>query len=73
MADLDAGRPSQPHVARAPVLDARWREKQERRGREVGAALGLTAVDGVALTYVDNAGVTRVKAVPVARLGHAAA
>jgi glutamine synthetase len=29
-------------------------------------------VDGVALTYVDNAGVTRVKAVPIAGLAHAA-
>ena len=37
------------------------------------ARLHDEGVDGVALTYVDNAGVTRVKAVPVAGLPHAAA
>ena len=54
-------------------MDTRWREDQERRARALAAALDEDGVDGVALSYVDNAGVTRVKAVPVARLPHAAA
>ena len=54
-------------------MDTRWREEQERRGRALAATLGEDGVDGVALSYVDNAGVTRVKAVPVAELPHAAA
>lgn len=54
-------------------MDAEWRDKQARRGRELAAALTEDGVDGVALGYVDNAGVTRVKTVPVARLPHAAA
>ena len=72
MADVDAARTSQALAGPAPLLGARWREDQERRGRELGVALGLSGVDGVALTYVDNAGVTRMKAVPVSQLGHAA-
>ena len=53
-------------------MDTRWREKQERRARALADALAEEAVDGVALSYVDNAGVTRVKTVPVAGLPHAA-
>ncbi|HEY7174567.1 MAG TPA: hypothetical protein VH442_06595, partial [Micromonosporaceae bacterium] len=37
------------------------------RGEELSAA----GVAGIALTFVDNAGVTRVKAIPTARLEHA--
>ncbi len=54
-------------------MDGRWREDQERKARGVAAALAEDGVEGVALSYVDNAGVTRVKAVPVAALPHAAA
>ena len=53
-------------------MDAGWREDQERRGRALAATLAADGVDGIVLTYVDNAGVTRVKAVPVHRLSHAA-
>jgi len=53
-------------------VDTRWREGQERRGRALADALAEDGVDGVALSYVDNAGVTRVKTVPVAGLPHAA-
>jgi glutamine synthetase len=53
-------------------VDARWREDQERKGRAIANALAADGIDGVALTYVDNAGVTRMKAVPVGRLAHAA-
>jgi glutamine synthetase len=44
----------------------------ERAG-DAAAALAGRNVRGVALTWVDNAGITRVKTVPVARLAHAAA
>ena len=53
-------------------MDTTWREKQERRARALEVALAEDGVDGVALSYVDNAGVARVKAVPVAGLPHAA-
>jgi glutamine synthetase len=53
-------------------VDATRREEQERRGRALANALAADGVDGVALTYVDNAGVTRMKAVPVGRLANAA-
>ena len=42
------------------------------RARALADALAEDGVDGVALSYVDNAGVTRVKAVPVDGLPHAA-
>ena len=54
-------------------MDSRWREDQERKARALAAALAEDGVEGVALSYVDNAGVTRVKSVPVAALPHAAA
>src|SRR5215210_7170504 len=58
---------------RTAAPDARWREDQEHQARVAAAALGEKGVEGVALSYVDNAGVTRVKSVPLARLPHAAA
>ncbi len=39
--------------------------------REAAAALTLRGVRAIALTYVDNAGITRVKAVPPTRFDHA--
>ena len=53
-------------------MDSGWREDQERRGGALAATLAREGVDGVALAYVDNAGVTRVKGVPVGGLAHAA-
>src|SRR5262245_60674768 len=49
------------------------REENTARGEEIGARLTERGVRAGALTWVDNAGITRVKAVPTARLGHAAA
>ncbi|MEV0720814.1 hypothetical protein AB0H87_40320, partial [Asanoa sp. NPDC050611] len=49
---------------------------RDRRADEAHAAVDRLAaggIDGVALTWVDTSGVTRVKAVPLARLPHAAA
>jgi glutamine synthetase len=49
------------------------RKDAAERGEEIGAGLAGRGVRAVALTWVDNAGITRVKAVPTGRLGHAAA
>jgi glutamine synthetase len=49
------------------------RDVRGEQGRLIGADLMARGVRTVALTWVDNAGITRVKAVPVARFGHAAA
>ena len=54
-------------------MDSSWREEQERKARGLAATLAEEGVEGVALSYVDNAGVTRVKSVPVTALPHAAA
>jgi glutamine synthetase len=43
------------------------------RARQAAADLAARGVTAVALTWVDNSGVTRVKAVSLARLEHAAA
>jgi glutamine synthetase len=53
-------------------VDSKWREDRERTGRALADALAADGVDGVAFTYVDNAGVTRVKSVPVGGLARAA-
>ncbi|WP_308167261.1 glutamine synthetase family protein [Catellatospora tritici] len=53
-----------------PVLD---RTALAAAGRDAAAKLAASGVHGVALTWVDNAGVTRVKAVPTAQLPGAAA
>src|SRR5438034_1062345 len=49
------------------------RQAAAGRARELANRLAMRKVQAVALTWVDNAGVTRVKAVPVLRLPHAAA
>jgi glutamine synthetase len=49
------------------------RELAAHRGARIAAELSRQGVRTIALTWVDNAGVTRVKAVPVHRLEHAAA
>ncbi len=47
------------------------REQRHRLARQEAARLGAEGVHAVALTWVDNAGVTRVKVVPTSRLAHA--
>jgi glutamine synthetase len=69
MAEIDAG----PQPWELAVSDAMWRADQGRRAEAIAGDLASVGVDGVALSYVDNAGITRVKTVPVARLAHAAA
>ena len=54
-------------------MDTTWREEQERRARAILFSLAEQGVEAVALSYVDNAGITRVKAVPLGALPHAAA
>ena len=54
-------------------MDTRWREEQERKARTLTFGLIEDGIEGVALSYVDNAGITRVKSVPVEKLPHAAA
>lgn len=53
-------------------MDQDERERQGQAARAVRAALFDRGVVGVATTWVDNSGVTRVKAVPLARLESAA-
>jgi len=48
------------------------REDRAARAREAHDRLSAQSVAAVALTWVDNSGVTRVKAVPLGRLEHAA-
>ena len=54
-------------------MDGRWREAREEQARTAASSLAVDGVNGVALCYVDNAGITRVKTVPLSGLEHAAA
>ena len=54
------------------ALDAEGRAERSRRARDDSERLRADGAEMVALTWVDNAGITRVKAVPVGRLEHAA-
>jgi glutamine synthetase len=54
-------------------VDASDRDRQAARARDAADRLAADGIDGVALTWVDTSGITRVKAVPLARLPHAAA
>jgi glutamine synthetase len=49
------------------------RQQRAALGGQIGEDLAAKGVRAVALTFVDNAGLTRVKTVPVNRLAHAAA
>jgi glutamine synthetase len=60
-------------VQAAGTLQGDERERRARRARDVVAALGRGRVHAVALTFVDNAGVTRAKTVPLTGLEQAAA
>ena len=53
-------------------MDAVERAGQANEARRAAAGLSAEDVVAVAMTWVDNSGVTRVKCVPVARLEHAA-
>ncbi|MGO4431213.1 glutamine synthetase, partial [Streptomyces sp. MCAF7] len=53
-------------------MDTEHRAQARARAREKAAELTAQGIVGTALTWVDNAGLTRVKAVPTARLEHAA-
>ncbi|MGC7098856.1 glutamine synthetase family protein [Amycolatopsis lurida] len=54
-------------------MDQHDREARAQQARGIAADLGERGVAAVAVTWVDTSGITRVKAVPTARLGHAAA
>ncbi|MQY09354.1 glutamine synthetase family protein [Actinomadura macrotermitis] len=54
-------------------MDDRERAQQAEKAAELAVELTAGDVRGVALTFVDTSGITRSKAVPVARLEHAAA
>ncbi|MDQ4037691.1 MAG: glutamine synthetase family protein [Actinomycetota bacterium] len=54
-------------------MDSDERSAREQQASEYIGELEDAGVVGVALTYVDNSGITRVKAVPVAKLPAAAA
>ncbi|MFJ9805848.1 type I glutamate--ammonia ligase [Streptomyces wuyuanensis] len=47
-------------------------DETQRAARREAARLAAESVRGVALTWVDNAGLTRVKAIPTGRLAHVA-
>lgn len=53
-------------------MEAERREQDGIQARQEAARLSAEGVRGVALTWVDNAGITRVKTVPLTRLAHAA-
>lgn len=53
-------------------MDTEHRAQARARAREAAGELAAQGIVGTALTWVDNAGLTRVKAVPTARLEHAA-
>ena len=54
-------------------MDQRERTRRAEQARPLAADLVRQGVTGTAVTWVDTSGVTRVKAVPTARLEHAAA
>ncbi len=54
-------------------MDQLERERRASMAREVAADLTAQSVVGVALTWVDNSGITRAKSVPLGRLERAAA
>jgi glutamine synthetase len=54
------------------LLDAADRDRRAAQARELTSGLRERGVVAVAATWVDHSGITRVKAVPLARLEHAA-
>ncbi|WP_407914405.1 glutamine synthetase [Kitasatospora sp. NE20-6] len=55
----------------APTADDRAADDRAEQAHRAAAGLTAAGIDAVALAWVDNAGITRAKAVPVARLPHA--
>ena len=53
-------------------MDRQERSRRAAAARKAAGDLSARGVTGVAVTWVDTSGVTRVKAVPLARLEHAA-
>ncbi|MEV4440631.1 glutamine synthetase family protein [Streptomyces sp. NPDC049577] len=53
-------------------MDRPERERAASSARQEAAQLTAQNIHGVALTWVDNAGLTRVKAIPTTRLAHTA-
>lgn len=62
----------QPHTV-GDRLDTADRDRRAAHARELVSSLTDAGIVGVATTWVDNSGITRVKAVPLAQLEHAAA
>ncbi len=54
-------------------MDQQERARRGAEARQAAGGIASRGVRGVAVTWVDTSGVTRVKAVPLARLEHAAA
>ncbi|MFZ0215937.1 MAG: glutamine synthetase family protein [Candidatus Dormiibacterota bacterium] len=55
------------------ITDDALREERVAKAEELSASLRGDGAQAIALTYVDNSGVTRAKTIPVARLGSASA
>jgi glutamine synthetase len=55
----------------AQVFDRDPRRRRGARAKELGSQLALRHVAAIALTWIDNAGITRVKAVPTKKLADA--
>lgn len=74
MTTLRAAAPTAPEAAAAAEASVALPPRAERAARAEAAAerLRAAAVEAVAVTWVDNAGITRVKAVPLTALRHTA-
>ena len=71
----DPAEPSGPgasEAALAAAVELSPRAERAARAEEAVDRLRTAAVEAVAVTWVDNAGITRVKAVPLSGLVHAA-
>ncbi len=60
-------------MSRWGIVEQPERDARAARARAIAAGLAERGVTGVAVTWVDNSGITRVKAVPLAKLERAAA
>ena len=60
-------------MGRWGIVERAERDERAAKARGIAADLAGRGVSGVAVTWVDNSGITRVKAVPLAKLERAAA
>lgn len=60
-------------MSRWGIVEQAERDERAAKARGIAADLAERGVSGVAVTWVDNSGITRVKAVPLAKLERAAA